>query len=405
MAQINLFCLHEKSDRPKEWIWVKIKLKVLQEAYKEILKVTNKQELNEIILKELKAGHSTIFKHLAKISYSTDTINIPLPIVIEIDKLTNQKYHTQLVSSIVELYHPFGDQKIKPIVSINDNVAKIVGAHAADGYLQKDKRTLAWKTVDERKDAIEALQRWIKEEFDLDVTIKRIEKDNAWQCNTKNKVFCRFLKNIMHMPTGKKAHTIREPTIIKQQSLVIRNSFARGVLIFDGCVKTNGIVSLSSMSENLIKDIQLILKLNRIEVCINHNKKKQSWILETQNSRDTQEITKLLSFFEKSTYKYRRLYFFIDDRKYNIKELTELFPENHLGKVSLKKVHDKAKSMKKFKAKQLAKECNIAETTTYKYLYILHKSEILTKETHQIKTHKNAYPDTWFKFNESEVVV
>jgi len=402
---IDLFNLHSKKDTPNSWIWVHLKPALIKKIYFLLLKDFSQNVIALKISRELNAGVSTIEKHLIRIKKSENLLEIPLPLLIELNNLSNKDYLQELSNSIIALEsRNYKSQLVKSVHKVDHNLAKIIGAHVSDGCLQKNKKgTYSWRLCEGKKDIINNLAMWIEDVFDFEVRIWYSSKDNMWICSSKNKIFCRFLEKIIKIPPGNKSHTIKEPEIIKKSKLNIRNAFLAGMLNFDGCVKTNGIVSLTSMSKSLIQDIKDIFDKNRIKSNIVYNRKKESWLIETCLSRDMKNHKKLLNFFEVHTYKYNRLKFFISNKKYKINELIKVFPEEKKSKISLYKVYHSTRKLRKFKIADLLddinKKNNVSGTTLYKYLYILTKSGLLSKDKKQIFTNKNAYFETIYKFN------
>lgn len=404
VKMINLFNLHSKYDSPDSWIWAYLEVNQIKKIYFSLLKSSTQKDIARRINSKLNAGLSTIEKHLIKIKKSYNNLYLPLPLIIELNNLADKDYRQELLKSIIALESKnYNSQAVKPVQQISETLAKIIGAHVSDGYLQKDKKGLyAWKVTEAKKDLINKLAIWIKDVFGFQVRIWYYSRDNMWVCSSKNKIFCRFLEKIIGIPSGKKAYTIKEPDIIKKSDISIRNAFLAGMLNFDGCVKTNGVISLTSMSENLIKDVKDIFDKNNIKTNIIYNKNKKSWLIETSFSRDRKSHKKLLNFFESGTYKHNKLKFFVDNKKYSLTELVKIFPEEKKSKISLKKVYQSTKGLKQFKVHDLLKDINknnnISKTTLYKYLYILIKSGILSKQNKQIFTDKNAYFETTYSF-------
>lgn len=401
---IDLFNLHSKEDKPHGWIWAYFESDLIKEVYFSLLKDSSQNAITKKISKRLNAGFSTIGKHLIKIKKTSKIVNLPLPLVIELNNLTDKKYRQDLLKSIVKLESKNNNtQPVKPVYKIDKTLVKIIGAHVSDGYLQKSKKYgYSWKVSEGREDLINKLAIWIKDVFGFQVRIRYSSKDNTWICCSDNKIFCRFLEKIIGIPPGKKAYTIREPDVIKKSDISIRNAFLAGMLNFDGCVKTNGIVSLTSMSKELIKDVKNIFDKNYIRTNVTYNKKKKSWIIETCSSRRAEEHKKLLNFFESGTYKYNKLKFFVENKKYLLTELVKIFPEEKKSKISLKKVYQSTRRLKQFKVHDLLKDINknnnVSKTTLYKYLYILTKSGMLSKQNKQMVTSKNAYFETTYSF-------
>ena len=266
-----------------------------------------------------------------------------------------------------------------------EQLAKIVGAHLPDGYLQKSGLSYQIKVSDGRKDTIEIFRTWLKEVFNLDSRIRFNKGDNTWNAWYSSKIIGRFFENIFEIDAGKKAYSVREPIIIKNSHLKIRNAFVLGVMTFDGGVKTSGIISISSMSKKLIEDLEEIFQLNGLNTCKEYNLKKKSWLLESKSGRRREDLSKWLNYFEHGSWKYHRLNFFLRNKSHSLSDLEELFPRHHLCKICLSDVYAVLKKIKKGKIRDLILELDnrnskIANTTIYKYLFILEKAGLIIKE-------------------------
>lgn len=397
----DLFELHSERDSPKGWIWVYFDCALLRKHYLKLLKSNPQNIIAKEISKALDCGFSTVGKHLIKLKNPCEKTWLPLPVIIELVKLID----TRLKYEIINRFECFicksnkGKQTTKAIKEINEDLSKIIGAHMADGCLQRNKRGNNYqiKISDGRKDLIVRCAEWINKTFSVNPIPIFNKKDNTWNCYFSHKVIARYFENIFMINAGKKFDIAKEPEIIKNSDFKIRKAFAKGVLMFDGGVKATGMVSLTSMSKQLIEDIEEILKLDEIEVNKGYNPKKKSWLLESKSGRNKEYLKKWLYYFEEKTWKYDRLNFFIEKKKYNIKELEQLFPYHHRSKIRLKEVYDAILKIKKFKIQDVMEELNkfnISHITIYKYLYILEKSGLIYKEIEEHIGPKNGWQES-----------
>mgnify|MGYP001559969326 FL=1 len=394
----DLFKLHSDKDTPNGWIWTEFNSDRLKDEYFKLLKRDGQDKIALIISKNLKCGFSTIEKHLIRLKYSEKESSLPLPFIIELLKIINKN---NLKEHIIKNMHFFisknsvTKQKTRAVKYLNINLTKIIGAHISDGYLQKVDNGYRIKICDGRPEIIKKYGKLIEETFSIKPIIRFYEIDNAWVCWFNNKIIGRYIENIFEIPSGKKSYIVREPRIIKNSPLKIRNAFLSGMLNFDGCVKASGIVSLTSMSKGLIEDAKDIFNMNNIKTNIGYNKNKDSWLIETCFSRDTNNHKKLLNFFEKESWKYNRLKFFINKNyRYSISELDCLFPKHYRSKIGLLDVYNSINNIKSGNVIDITNELNskfnVSNFTIYKYLYILNKSNLVYK-TYERKTDGKNY--------------
>lgn len=395
----DLFKLHSEKDSPKGWVWVYFDCSLLKKHYLRLLKYKPQNIIAREISRILNCGFSTVGKHLIKLKYSNKKILFPLPVVIELVKITNIKLKGRIINNFEYFICKTNNTKqtAKAVKVVNKELAKIIGAHMADGYLQKDKNNYRIKICDGREDLIKICADWINKTFSVSPIVRFEERDNTWICWFNNKIIGRYFENIFEIKAGKKFDIAKEPEIIKNSSFEIRKAFAKGVIMFDGGVKASGMVSLTSMSKQLIKDIEEILKLDGIEVNKRYNTKKKSWLIESKSGRNKEYLKKLLDYFEVGTWKYKRLQFFIEEKRYNIEELEYLFPYHHRSKIILKDVYEGIKKIKKGKIQDIMlglSKFKISPITVYKYLYLLEKSSLIYKETEEHIGPKNGWQES-----------
>lgn len=400
--QLDLFKLHSNKDTPKGWIWVNLESNLLKRGYRNLLKQKSQHKISFEISKNLNAGFSTVEKHLIRLKKSKDKIELPLPLVIELTNLINKSNLKVKIINDMKYFickSSTTKQEVKSVKNINKTFAKLIGAHIADGHSKPEGQSYRLRISDGRKDLVEICAGWIKEIFEINPIIRFNKEDNSYNCWFNNKIIARYLKNIFEIPSGKKAYIIKEPNLIKNSSLSIRKAFALGLISFDGGIKTTGVVSMSSMSKLLIKDLYEILKLDNVKVNKFYNPKKKSWLIESISGRDKIYLKKWLSYFERESWKYERLKFFINQNKnYSIGSLNYLFPNNHLSKINLNNVYNSIKIIKSGKIRDISNELNkkykVANTTIYKYLYILEKASLIYKILEKNSDGKNYWNET-----------
>jgi len=403
MKRFDLFKLHSKKDRPNGWIWVQFDPKILKDNYLKLLKRERQSDIAKKINRNLKCGLSTIQKHLIKLKNSEKLTELPLPIIIETVKIIDIGLKNKILTSFRYFKcKNYNAQKTAIVKNINSKLSKILGAHMADGYLGKENDTYRIKVCDGKEDNIEKFSEWIEKTFHIKTKKEYSKKDNMWICWFNNKIIGRYFEKIFDIKPGKKSDIAKEPEIIKNSSLKIRKAFAKGVLMFDGGVKSNGMIALTSMSKQLIENVEKILKLDEIKVTKNYNPKKKSWLIESRSGRDKEYLKKWLYYFEEGTWKHERLKFFIEEKKYNLNELNYLFPKYHRSKIQLNDVYLSVKKIKKGKIKDIMVGLNkfkISPVTAYKYLFLLEKSGLIYKEREKHVTPKNGYFETIYHLN------
>ena len=159
----------------------------------------------------------------------------------------------------------------------------------------------AIELTEEYKDSVEAFKNWVEEEFNIQPN--RFEpKKNAWRVAYSNKILSRYLTAFFEVIPGPKTYTAFEPRIIRKSQLSIRKSFARGVLMFDGCVSKNNRINISVKSGYLHKSIKEIWKKDEIKFGSYLSKRRSGteFCLFTTAENQT---NKLLEYFERGTQK------------------------------------------------------------------------------------------------------
>ncbi|MAG47258.1 hypothetical protein CL617_01515 [archaeon] len=404
--KFDLFKLNSKEDKPKGWIWVKFNSELLRKEYKKLLKKRQQNLIGKEISNNLNAGFSTVVKHLIKLKNSRHNLILPLPIIIEMIKLTNPNLKNKIIKNFKLFISKFdrSNQGITAVKKLDEKLASIIGAHMADGYLQKNNNEYRLKICDGREDIIRRYSEHIKYIFSKKAIVGyQVRFNNKyWICWFNSKIIGRYFEKIFDIPTGKKFDIAKEPELVKKSNFKIRKAFAKGVMDFDGGVKASGMVALTSMSKQLIDNIYEILSLDGISVNKKYNKKKKSWQIESRSGRKKEYLRKWLDYFEKGTWKYNRLKFFLDNKSYSIEQLEYLFPKHHRSKIQIRDVYRNIYNTKKSKIKDIVMglrkdNLKVADTTIYKYLHLLEKSGLIRKEGVKITDGKYWWSETLYK--------
>lgn len=362
----NLLLLHQSTDvHPRTWIGLKgpaIKT-IFKNLEQDVLKNQkwHREKLSKKIAKRLNCTHITI-----KWALQRKREFYPIPIILELLKLSKdkKKFVKKFKKNIEYLKVNSASAKpFKAVYKLNENLAKILGAFMADGSLsiqvviatsrledlEKPKRKLTKLKIhysmgnspsrnqhyisiqinkdnfkllkkaipsfllltqthynielsDEYKDNVEAFIRWIKEEFDINPNNFK-KKRNAWRVIFSNKILARYLMRFSEVKPGPKAYCAFEPRVIKKSNLKIRKAFAKGVLMFDGCVTKQREIVFSSKSQKLSNSIKEIWEKDKIEFGGRTDQRGDKILFTTAKNKKE----KLLEYFEENTQKWRLL--------------------------------------------------------------------------------------------------
>ena len=426
--RFNLLFLHYPTDiHPRTWICVRgkgIKLAV-EKLEKEVLQMQNwsREKLSRNIAEKFHCAHGVIKRIL-----QGNADFYPLPIILEMARLSAQekKVLRNIRDKITYLKVNSASAKpIKAVRSMDHNLAKILGAFMADGSLsmqfvfssshpqrliavrnkldqndvgysvgylpsrkeyyvsaQADSNTLHFleriersidvriqthygiELTEEYKDSVDAFNKWIKEEFGIIPTgVGR--KRGAWRTIFSNKILARYLICYFDVFPGPKTYTAHEPHEIRTSSLLIRKSFARGVLMFDGCVTKSHKIVFSVKSRNLWNAIKEIWEMDKLSFGESINARRDEFTLFTTEKN---KKNKFFAYFEPNTQKHKLLHWLGGDLSYKpmIKSLEGLSVENLLKVIKESGVCDTQFLGRYFKR---------TYTTIQQYLNILEKQK------------------------------
>lgn len=389
--KFNLLLLHSPMDvHPRTWICLKgVKLRtIFKKLEREVIKNRGwcREKLSREIANRLHCCHNTIKRVLRR-----ESEFYPIPIILKLLRYSKnkKKFLKKFKKNIEYLKVNSASAKVvKAVYKLNENLAKILGAFMADGSLSiqvvfaapnlKDLKEVKSKLKrlkicysigyapsrnqyyvsirvnknnykllnkvcsshryltqthygielsDEYRDNVEAFVKWIKDEFDINPN--RFEKrGNAWRVSFSNKILARYLMTFFKIKPGPKTSSAFEPKIIETSNLNTRKAFARGVLMFDGCVSIDKKILLSVRSKNLLNSIGKIWKEDKINFGKATNcKRKEKTLFTTAENRKE----KLLEYFEENTQKWKLL-------KWLSGDLTQTPVSKYKSSLSLEKV-------------------------------------------------------------------
>ncbi len=412
---------------PRSWVCIKgenIK-EVIFKIEKGVIKNknTNREQISKILSKKLSCN----FVSIKNILRGKNEF-YPLPIILELIRLSKKKnsYKKILENSIEYLkVNSASSNPLKAPKMLSKNLDKILGAFCADGSLsmqfvissknkkilerfklefiknpiikKSDVRNEYYMTLqmnrnnyeniinfskenkkfqtqthynmdltDEHKSNVETFNKWIYEEFGINPTTF-YNKENAWRTIFSNKILARYLIKFFDILPGYKTDIIDEPKIIKNSTLKIRKEFAKGVLMFDGCVTKNKKIMFSSLSPHLAESIRDILVKDNLKVGNFTSNRGEHTIYTFMNNKSN----KILEYFEKGTKKWELL-MWLNNQNFKSEQITyekDLYKTNNILEL-LKKV-------KICDAEFLMRELNYSHTSIRQHLLILKNKNII----------------------------
>jgi transcriptional regulator with XRE-family HTH domain len=363
----SLLSLHFSIDKhPRSWVMVKGEKisSIIRKLEKEIIKDRNltRESLSRELAQKLNCSTGVIKRIL-----QGKTEFYPIPIILGLIQMGGKrKYISQIEGHVTFLKINSASAKpIRAVRKLTNDLAKIIGAFMADGSLSvqtvietphkavsdKIKKKIDYLQLqstsnystarqqynislqvnpenikiisdfqestdfhiqthynidltDEYRDNVEAFNRWVQSVFAISPTNFH-KRGNAWRTIFSNKILARYFMHFFNIIPGHKTYTAFEPDCIKKSSLMVRKSFARGVLMFDGCVNKAGKIFLSSKSQKLVLSIKEIWKLDNISQGKMAKNKRNEWLLYTTTKN---ECTRLANYFETNTQKWKLLY-------------------------------------------------------------------------------------------------
>jgi hypothetical protein len=435
--KFNLWLLNQPQDKhPRSWLCFggKKLRKILMELKTEILKNQrwSKNRLDKEIANQLGCSISTIGMTLR-----TNRKFYPVTIMKALLKFNDNrlKFLKEITKNIEYLkINSASASPLRPIDKLNKNLAKILGAFMADGSLSvqiviaasdlqslkevqstltnlkirystgsspsrnqhyvsiqanKENYHLLNKILqtfhmltqthynielcDEYKDNVMVFTKWIKDEFGIEPN-RFVKYRNAWRVTFSNKVLARYLMLFFEVKPSYKSYYVFEPRVIKSSNLNIRKAFAKGVLMFDGCITGKGKIAFSTVSLNLFTSIKQIWDKDNIKFGQSINERrssynpKNSYILFNLSTTSDNKKRKLLKYFEPRTQKWKLLNWLSGDLTY-----VPILKVNR--SLSLDKVSKVLKKVKACDANFLKNHFKCAHGTIRAYLKVLNNQK------------------------------
>jgi hypothetical protein len=422
---------------PRTWICIKgEKIKgIIAKIEKEIInkrQITREQisrdlakflNCNNISIKNILRGKSDFY---------------PIPIILELCKFTNDgEFYRNIIEKSTE-YFKVNSASAKPFKaskSLSLILAKILGAFCADGSLSmqfvistKNKEKLqglnilgnrpaikqspsrneyylaiqmnrrnyedlikfskenkgfqtqthyAIELTDEHKSNVEAFNRWICEEFEIKPTVF-YNKENAYRTVFSNKILARYLIKFFDILPGYKSDIVDEPKIIRESNLDIRKEFAKGTLMFDGCVTKHKKIMFSSSSPYFANSIKEILIKDNLKLGSFKNKRDEYVVYTTLDNK----TEKLLNYFEKGTKKWELL-MWLSNKDFSSAQVTY---EKDLRQA--KNILEILKEIRSCDAEFLMNRLSYTHTTIRQSLLILKLKGLIKLSNHPAKISK-----------------
>ena len=424
--KFNLLSLNNKKwdKHPRSWICVSGKnvKEIISKIEKEILekRKTNREQISKLIASNLNCNHVSIKNFLRG-----DIIFYPIPILLELCDLSNKKEYNKNILEDEINYLKINSASSKPIKAVKEiskELAKIIGAFCADGSLSiqfvvsskkeeglkkikefgkikksnprkeyyttlslnrnnyqrisgfsnenKEFQTQAHYTIeltDEHQTNVEAFNKWIFSLFEIKPT-SFYQKDIAWRTVFSNKILARYLINFFGFMPGYKSDIVSEPEIIKKSEFKIRKEFAKGAIMFDGCITKGKKIYFSTISPAFADSIKKILIKDGLKAGSFINKRGEYTVYTFAN----EDIEKLSGYFEKDTKKWELLKW-LTNKNFESKQIN--YEKDFKNTQS---VYELLKKIKVADTNTLKEKLNCNFTTIRNHLIILRNKEMIT---------------------------
>jgi DNA-binding Xre family transcriptional regulator len=224
---------------------------------------------------------------------------------------------------------------------------------------------------DGHKSNVEAFNKWIYKEFKIN-PISFYERKNSWRTIFSNKILARYLMCFFDFNPSYKSRNVKEPKIIKKSDLKIRKEFAKGVLMFDGCITKGKKIMFSTKSPYLAESIKDILNKDNLKIGFFKNKREEYTVYTTSKNNSN----RLLDYFEKGTKKWDLLKWLI--HKNFESEKIDYSKEIKFAKDILNLL----KKIKSADSNYLMRKFNCSHTTIREKLKILNNKRIIRLTKH-----------------------
>lgn len=242
-----------------------------------------------------------------------------------------------------------------------DNLTKLISHGRKNIKIQTH---FGIELTDAYRDNVEAFKNWVGEEFDIKPNRFERKKD-AWRVAFSSKILSRYFTKFFEIIPGPKTYTAFEPEAVRSSKLAIRKAFARGVIMFDGCVSKNSKIIFSTISNKLFESIKEIWRNDQIKFgssLSNRRDKTEFCLFTTQNNK----IKKLLAYFENGTQKEKLLKWLggdLDSKPIIISRRSSL--------ISTQNILEVLERVKKCDSEFLKEQFKCTHTTIRTYLKIL----------------------------------
>ncbi|MDP4007526.1 MAG: hypothetical protein Q8P55_02985, partial [bacterium] len=243
--------------------------------------------------------------------------------------------------------------------------------------------------TEEYKDNVEAFAHWMKEAFNVTPHLFE-QRGHAWRIAFSNKIVARYLICFLDVWPGPKTQDAFEPQIIKNSSLNIRKAFARGVLMFDGCVTKDSKILLDLKSSSLISSIGDIWKKDDLTFGKRRYTRKNNYtgkpytgtVLYTTANNNPR---KLINYFENGTQKWKLLHWLSGSKKH-VPQL-RISPSS----ISFERILSLLKNIERCDIEFLQNYFMCSRQTIVTYLNVLHQQKklLLSQYPKQLSNHVN----------------
>lgn len=385
--EFDLFKLHVKKEDKSPRGWIRFGgAKLIKEVKKILVDISNKEfsllQMAKNIGNELGISYYTVYNYLRQIKsgkwyHNRNENYIPIPILDSLIRLWNsEKYEEEKWKLIVLTdYLITGAPRSKPVKALHKlipELAKIAGAHAADGTLAtaetgKNSHMYRWAVSDGNKSSIEILQKWVNTSFGILVEVKKSKYDNSFQFIVNYKVIFRYLNKILGFKIGNKTHSVKMPKVIKNSTKEMKKCFVLGVLTFDGSVDLDGKLRLNVKSTSLIKDVAHTMKEDGIKLTF--PKRVDKLRGPSFKCKITEHGEKILDYLAVNSISWIKAkgFLFGFDRT----TVFELFKRTPISKITLSEFFKAGQTLGTFDNQIMIKNLNLSSRTIRKYKNIL----------------------------------
>ncbi len=217
---------------------------------------------------------------------------IPLWVLKKLLVLNGLQYtdkHKEIVNSISYLQCGRVSEKLRAQKFLIPELAKLCGAHAADGCLNgaKNKGPLSarWDLGDQEKENVLEARNWIETCFGFKpILMQKGKMSYTW---TNKQIISRYLTRIFDFPIGPKCDIVKMPEIFKtndkrvfgnadKQTLqILQLEFSKEVINFDGHSTLSGNIIQSGFGSNsrqLLEDVKDVFQKYNVNFHIYKNK-------------------------------------------------------------------------------------------------------------------------------------